>query len=224
MPSMQNRLPLVGQVAKADFLPPEIKDLHDGRRNRHRLGIATLIVASVCATAYFSSTAALNVATDSLAAERKATDQIQAAQSSYSDIVSLLHESRILGLSYFVASEPEVDWPRLIGLILRPLSAGAKITSIDLTGTSSSSSAGTAPLSGQSITVTVDVDLNGSTYEAIEYFLLDAHQWPGYSNAEIKDLHRTATGYVATLDIHLGLAALVDDAKHSQMLEDKATN
>ncbi len=223
MPSPQNSLPLVGQVAAADFLPPRIKDLHDGRRNRHKLAIATLIVTAISVTAFLASNAALNVTTESLVAERKATDKIQIAQSGYSDIVSLMHESRVLGLAYYVASEPEVDWPTLLGLILKPLSGGAKITSIDLTGTSSSSAATTAPLTGQSITVSVAVDLTGKTYEAVEYFLLDARQWPGYSNAEVTDLHKTATGYVATLDVHLGLAALVADADHRAVLEDRAT-
>jgi hypothetical protein len=223
MPSPENSLPLVGQVAVADFLPPRIKDLHDGRRNRHKLAIATLIVTAISVTAFLASNAALNVATESLMAERKATDKIQIAQSGYSDIVSLMHESRVLGLAYYIASEPEVDWPTLLGLILKPLSGGAKITSIDLTGTSSSSAATTSPLTGQSITVSVAVDLTGQTYEAVEYFLLDARQWPGYSNAEVTDLHKTATGYTATLDVHLGLAALVDDAKHRQVLEDRLT-
>jgi hypothetical protein len=223
MPSPQNSLPLVGQVAVADFLPPRIKDLHDGRRNRHKLAIATLIVTAISVTAFLASNAALNVATESLMAERKATDKIQIAQSGYSDIVSLMHESRVLGLAYYIASEPEVDWPTLLGLILKPLSGGAKITSIDLTGTSSSRAATTSPLTGQSITVSVAVDLTGQTYEAVEYFLLDARQWPGYSNAEVTDLHKTATGYTATLDVHLGLAALVDDAKHRQVLEDRLT-
>lgn len=223
MPSSKNRLPLVGQVAVADFLPPSLKELHDGRRNRHKLAVATLVVSVISVGSLLASSAALNAASDSLAAERKATDTIQIAQSSYSDIISLMQESRILGLAYYVASEPEVDWPTLFRLILRPLSGGAKITSVDLTGTSSSSSIATAPLTGQSITVTVDVDLTGKTYEAVEYFLLDARQWPGYSNSEVKDLHKTATGYVATLDVHLGLAALVADADHRAVLEDKVS-
>jgi hypothetical protein len=223
MASQQNRLPVAGQLPQADFLPPHVKELHDGRRNRHRLAIATAIVATVCGAAMLMSVAALNVATESLAAERLATQKIQVAQSSYSDIISLVHESRILGLAYYVASEPEVDWPTLVGLILRPLSGGAKITSIDLSGTSSATTVDTAPLSGQSITVTVNVDLVGNSYSGIEYFLLDARQWPGYSNAEIKEMHRTPTGYVATLDVHLGLAALVDDSRHRQLLEDKVT-
>lgn len=217
----QNRLPQVGQVAMADFLPVSIKELHDGRRNRHRLAVSTLIVTLVCVSALVTSNLALSVATESLSAERRATEKIQVAQSSYSDIISLMHESRVLGLAYYIASEPEVDWPTLIGVILKPLSGGAKITSIDLVGTSSGSTGDTAPLTGQSITVTVDVNLTGNTYEAVEYFLLDARQWPGYSNAEVKDLHKTATGYVATLDIHLGLQALVDDDKHRQVLEDR---
>jgi len=222
MPSSQNKLPLVGQVAVADFLPPRIKELHDGRLNRHKLAISTLIVTVVCAGALWASVAALGVATDSLVAERKATEKIQVAQSSYSDIISLMHESRILGLAYYIASEPEVDWPKLLGLILKPLSGGAKITSIDLSGTSSAGGSATAPLSGGAITVTVDVELTGNTYEAVEYFLLDARQWPGYSNAEVKDMHKTATGYVATLDVHLGLEALIEEAKHSDVLNDKA--
>jgi hypothetical protein len=221
MPSKQNRLPLVGQAAVADFLPPRIKDLHDGRKNRHKLAILTLIVTMVSAGALWASVAALDISTKSLVAERKATEKIQVAQSSYADIISLMHESRILGLAYYIASEPEVDWPKLIGLILKPLSGGARITSVDLTGTSAQGGASTAPLSGQAITVTVDVDLTGNTYEAIEYFLLDARQWPGYSNAEVKDMHKTATGYVATLDVHLGLEALVDQARHQDVLEDK---
>jgi hypothetical protein len=217
----RNRLPAVGQVASADFLPVEVKELHDGRRNRHKLAILTLAVTMVCVSALAASNFALSVATESLAAERNATEKIQVAQSSYSDIISLMHESRVLGLAYYIASEPEVNWPALVGVILKPLSGGAKITSIDLVGTSSGSAADTAPLSGQSITVTVDVNLTGNTYEAVEYFLLDARQWPGYSNSEVKDLHKTAGGYVATLDIHLGLQALVDDEKHRQVLEDR---
>jgi hypothetical protein len=217
----RNRLPAVGQVASADFLPVEVKELHDGRRNRHKLAILTLAVTLVCVSALATSNVALSVATESLAAERTATEKIQVAQSSYADIISLMHESRVLGLAYYIASEPEVNWPTLIGVILKPLSGGAKITSIDLVGTSSGTTADTAPLSGQSITVTVDVNLTGNTYEAVEYFLLDARQWPGYSNAEVKDLHKTAGGYVATLDIHLGLQALVDDEKHRQVLEDR---
>ena len=224
MPSAQNRLPLVGQVAVADFLPQSIKDLHDGRRNRHRLAVSTLVVSVVCTSALLASVSALNAATESLLAELSATNEIQIAQSSYSDIVSLMSESRILGLAYYVASEPEVDWPRLLGLVLKPLSGGAKITAIDLSGTSSGTVISEAPLTGQAITVTVDVDMAGLTYEAVEYFLLDARQWPGYSNAEVKDLQKTATGYVATLDVHLGLAALVDDARHRRILEDKVTN
>ena len=223
MASSNNRLPLVGQPAVADFLPLRIRELHEGRRNRHRLAIATLVVASVCAGAYFSSLSMLNVATDSLAAERKATEQIQLAQSSYSDIISLMNESRILGLAYYVASEPEVDWQTLLGLILKPMSGGAKITSIDMGGAASSTLSDSDPLSGQSIIVTVDVNLTGKTYEGIEYFLLDARQWPGYLNAEVKDMQRTASGYVATLDVHLGTASLVDDAKHKQVLEGKVT-
>lgn len=221
MPSSQNRLPVVGQVAVADFLPPHIKELHDGRRNRHRLAVSTVVVAAICGAALWASAATLAMATDSLAAERKATDKIQSAQASYSDIISLMRESKMLGLAYYVASEPEVDWPKLLGLLLKPLSGGAKITSVDLSGTSSASGLTTAPLSGEMITVTVDVDLSGKTYQGIEYFLLDARQWPGYSNAEVKDMHMTATGYVATLDVHLGLEALVDDAKHREILNDR---
>lgn len=221
MPRAQNKLPPVGQVAVADFLPPHVKELHEGRQNRHKLAIATLFVSAVCGVALWASSLALGVATDSLIAERKATEKIQSAQSSYSDIISLMRESRTLGLAYYIASEPEVDWPQLLSLLLKPLSGGAKITSVDLSGTTTPGDAASAPLSGSAITVTVDVDLSGKTYEGIEYFLLDARQWPGYSNAEVKEMRKTATGYVATLDVHLGLEALVDDAKHKAILEDR---
>ena len=221
MDKAKNQFLSVGQPAIADFMPQRIKDLHDGRQNRHNLAIATLIVTTVCASIFAVTSAWLAVADSSLQAERSSTEKILIAQSSYSDIVSLMNESRILGLSYFVASEPEVNWPLLVRQLLRPLASGVNLTSIDLTGTSSGSGGAVAPLTGQAITVTVAVDLVGNTFEGIEYFLLDARQWPGYSNAEITEMHKTPTGYVATLDIHLGLEALIDESKHQAILQDK---
>jgi hypothetical protein len=216
----KNLLLNVGQPAVADFMPQRIKDLHDGRKNRHNLGIATLIVTVVCAAIFATTSAWLAAADTSLRAERSSTEKILVAQSTYSDIISLLNESRILGLSYFVASEPEVNWPVLVRQLIKPMPSGVNITSVDLTGVSAGAGAASSPLSVQAITVTVDIYLEGNTFQGVEFFLLDARQWPGYMNAEIADMHKTAGGYVATVDIHLGLDALIEDSKHKAILQD----
>ncbi|MEY4060734.1 MAG: hypothetical protein RIQ31_396 [Actinomycetota bacterium] len=220
MPKKTNLLLTVGQPAVADFMPQRIKDLHDGRKNRHNLAIATLIVTAVCASIFATTSAWLSVADASLRAERSSTEKILVAQSTYSDIISLLNESRILGLSYFVASEPEVNWSAVVRQLIKPMPSGVSLTSVDLTGVNAGAAAAASPLSGQAITVTVDIYLEGDTFQGVEFFLLDARQWPGYMNAEIADMHKTAGGYVATVDIHLGMDALIEDAKHKAILQD----
>lgn len=220
MPKKTNLLLTVGQPAVADFMPQRIKDLHEGRKNRHNLAIATLIVTAVCASIFATTSAWLSVADASLRAERSSTEKILVAQSTYSDIISLLNESRILGLSYFVASEPEVNWPVLVRQLIKPMPSGVSITSVDLTGINAGAAAAASPFTGQAITVTADIYLEGNTFQGVEFFLLDARQWPGYMNAEIADMHKTAGGYVATVDIHLGMDALIEDAKHKAILQD----
>lgn len=126
---------------------------------------------------------------------------------------ALVEESSRLDSAVVVASEPEVDWPAFIALMSKSIPAGGKIKSLNLVApTAIESTTLTAPLNGEPIVVTAKVTLSSPTFVGVEYFLLDARQWPGYSNTVIDDMNKTEGGYEASVTISFGLGILAGSA------------
>jgi hypothetical protein len=214
--------PKIGDTPRADFLPPQVKILHDARSNRRRLGLATAVVAIVSAASFFACQSLLFASQGNLENARAQTDQILTEQSQYSDIVSLVDESKKLGAAKVVTSANEVDWSEMSKQIMNALPAGARIRELRMYGISSvetSTVADQATRAPQLATINVSIDT--PTFAGVEYFLLDARQWPGYLNSSVASVQISATGFKANLLIGLGQGALVsanqseDDAKVS---------
>lgn len=204
-----NREPIPGGVPRADFLPSKIRELHDGRKNRHKLAISTLILAALCAVGYSWSQADWLDSGHKLAKSRQVTERILAKESRYSDIVALVQEAKQLRAAGIVTSQSEVAWNSLVNLIAKSLPEGGSLSSIDLSSPSAIESVGvTAPLTGAPLLVNATVTITSPTLKGVEYFLLDARQWQGYSNAVISGVSKQGGKYVGSLTIYLDAAAL----------------
>lgn len=202
-------LPVLGAAPRADFLPPKIRELHEGRKNRHNLAIASLAVASLCAIASMLANAQLFASETRLSMVETATSDILTQQSHYSDIVELINDSANLNAAYTVVSEKEIDWAVLVRQIKKAVPAGGSILELALTAPSSNESPTvTAPLTGQDILVSAKVGMSVANFQDVEFFLLDARQWAGYSNATITSMVKKPTGYVATVVVNLGIGVL----------------
>ena len=204
-----NRVPSLGGVPRADFLPTKIRELHAGRKNRHNLAISTLIVAALCTVGYSWSQAVWSVSDEKLSQSRQVTERILAKESRYSDIVALVQEAKGLRAAQTVTSQSEVAWNSLVNLIAKSIPEGGSLSSIDLTAPSSIESVGAkAPLTGAPLLVNATITITSPSFRGIEYFLLDARQWPGYSNAVISGVSKQGGNYVGSLTIYLDAKAL----------------
>lgn len=209
MASKAKDLPILGAAPRADFLPPAIRELHEGRKNRHNLAIASLAVASLCAIAAMLANAQLFASETRLSNVETQTSDILTQQSHYSDIVELINDSANLNAAYTVVSEKEVDFASIVRQVKKALPAGSTLIELALTSPSSNESPTiTAPLTGQDILVSAKVGMNVATFQDVEFFLLDARQWDGYSNATITSMVKKPTGYVATVVVNLGIGVL----------------
>jgi hypothetical protein len=209
MASSSNLQPKVGQIPKADFLPPRIRQLHEARWNRHKLAIATVLVSAICAVGYAMSYTAHQSSEAKLLAAQAHTQSILNAQSHFSDIVSLLNQSNRLDSALTVVQEKDVEWKSLIGLMQKSIPQGGRIANLALNGFSSlESPTGVEALSGKTVAVTVNVTLESPTYQGIEYFLLDSRQWPGYLNGTLGSISEKETSFVGELNILLDANAL----------------
>jgi hypothetical protein len=198
-----NRMPIPGAVPRADFLPDRIRVLHDGRKNRFRLAVATLLVVLVSASGYFASRSLFLDNQAKVAHSRLITERILSREGRYSDVLAMVQESKQLRSSYTVASQTKVSWGTLLTRISRAIPAGGAIKSVNLAAPSAlESSTVTAPLSGRPLLVTATISLSSPTYSGVEYFLLDARQWPGYSNAVIGGVSKKGADYQASLTIY----------------------
>lgn len=210
MPDKAKELPSLNTVPRADFLPPKIRELHAGRKNRHNLAVATLAVAFLCSIATMLANAQLYAAQSRLATAEEQTSEILTQQSHYSDIVELIRDSQNLDAAYTVVSEKVVDYGKLLRQVKRALPAGGRLIELSLTSPSSTESpTSKAPLSGQDILVSAKVGMNVAEFQAVEFFLLDARQWPGYSNATITSMTKRETGYLATVVVNFDIGALL---------------
>ena len=213
MPNKVKELPSLNAIPKADFLPPRIRELHEGRKNRHNLATAALAVACLCSIATMVANTQLFAAENRLAVAEEQTSEILTQQSHYSDIVELIRDSQNLDAAYTVVSEKVVDYAKLLRQIKRSLPAGGRLIELSLASPSSTESpTSKAPLSGQDILVSAKVGMSVSEFEAVEFFLLDARQWPGYSNATITSMTKRESGYLATVVVNLGIGALLKPA------------
>ena len=210
MPNKAKELPELNATPRADFLPPRIRELHDGRKNRHNLAIASLSVASLCAIATMLANAQLFAAETRLSMAETQTSEILTQQSHYSDIIELIRDSANLKAAYAVVSEKEVDYGKLLRQVKKALPAGARLNELSLVSPSSTESpTNKAPLTGQDILVSAKVGMNVNNFQDVEFFLLDARQWAGYSNATITGMTKREKGYTATVVVNLDLGALM---------------
>ncbi len=204
MASKNNVQPKVGQIPKADFLPPRVRQLHEARWNRHKLAVATVLVSAICAVGYAVSYNAFQGSQANLLAAQAQTQSILSGQSRFADIVALLNQSNRLDAALTVVQEKDVAWKTLIGLMQESLPQGGRIANLSLNGLSSmESTTSVEALTGKSVAVTVNVTLESPTYQGVEYFLLDSRQWPGYVNATLGSITDKGTSFVGELNILL---------------------
>ncbi|WP_138315761.1 hypothetical protein [Rhodoluna limnophila] len=209
MANKLSRMPRVGQTPRANFLPPRIKALHEARQARHRLALVSLLVLVACGLGYAGVQSLKFTSEANLFTARDETTEILTEQAQYSDIVLLIDESRLLNSAVTVAKAAHVDWSHLIGHIHDAVPDGGRILSLNLSAPSSTESPTVVePLTGKPIIVTAKVSMFTPTFAGMEYFLLDARQWPGYSNALVTELNQKSNGFEATLTISLGVEAL----------------
>lgn len=209
MTNKLNRLPIPGNVPRADFLPARIRVLHAGRMNRLRLAVATLLVVLISASGYVAARSVFLENQAKVAQSRLITERILSREGRYSDVLAMVQESKQLRSAYTVASQSKVSWGIFLTRINRAIPAGGAITSVNLTAPSAlESSTATAPLTGRPLLVTATISLSSPTYAGVEYFLLDARQWPGYSNAVIGGVSKKGADYQASITIYFDATVL----------------
>jgi len=202
------RLPEIGQMAKADFLPPRVKELHEGRKNRHNLAIATLIITVLSVGTLLAFRGAESASVRNLTQIQNDAVKILDHQNAYSDMVSLIQESKDLDAAYVVASERNVDWSLLLGRIQASVPAGGSVTNLTFTSPSSENSPVANGTTGTAPVVVVNVTVASPSMRGVEYFLLDARQWPGYENASITALSQKDGVVTVSMQLNFGAAAL----------------
>ena len=196
----RNRLPRVGQTPRADFMPPRVRMLYAGRISRGRLAAVTVVVLAVCALAYFGAQSLLLTSQRQLDHARAKTDEILVEQAKFSDIVTFLTESDHLGAAYVLASATETDWSSLIQDMVAGVPTGGAITSLSLEAPSAvESPTDTAPITLISLRTQSFVDL--------EYYLLNATSWKGFSNSVITSMRAKGSVFESTLTISFGVKA-----------------
>ena len=217
-------MPALGAIPHADFLPHRIRALHEIRRNRHNLAIASLAVACLCALSAMLANAQLFASETRLSLVETQTADILTQQNHYSDIVELINDSANLNAASTVVSEKEVDWATLLRQIKGSIPASGSLVDVSLTAPASNETPTiTAPLTGQDILVSAKVGMSVPSFQDVEFFLLDARQWDGYSNATITSMVKKPNGYVATVVVNLGIGALEEVKMASAAASAKVT-
>ena len=204
----RNRLPRVGQTPRADFMPPRVRMLYAGRISRGRLTAVTVVVLAACALAYFGAQSLLLTSQRQLDHARAKTDEILVEQAKFSDIVTFLTESDHLGAAYVLASATETDWSSLIQDMVAGVPTGGAITSLSLEAPSAvESPTDTAPITREPVVVKALISLRTQSFVDLEYYLLNATSWKGFSNSVITSMRAKGSVFESTLTISFGVKA-----------------
>lgn len=209
-----NRMPEIGRPARADFLPPRIKELHDGRKNRHNLAIAALLATLLSVAALLGFRAVEANSVRNLQAAQNQAMNIMDHQNAYSDMVTLIQESKELDSAYVVASERNVNWADFVAKVQASVPAGGSVTNLTLTSPSSENSPAANGASGSTPVLAANITIFSPSIRGVEYFLLDARQWPGYENASVTALAQKTDGVTVSLQVNFGAAALTPGVSH----------
>lgn len=214
MAKSSNQLPRVGMSPRADFLPPKVRELHEARWNRHKLAIATVIVSALCAVGYAVALNSYDNSQVNLVAHQNETQKILNSQKKYADILSLTNESNRLDSAMSVVAQRDVAWQPLLGLIKKSLPIGGNLISFSLSGTGAIESAiGSDPISKQPTAVSASIAIQSPTFQGLEFFLLDARQWPGYQSGSITGVQNKNSVYMGVVNVNLGLKVLSNRAQ-----------
>ena len=209
MARVNNVMPRVGHTPVADFLPPRIRELHAARWNRHKLAIATVVVSVFCAVGYFIALANFNASQAHLLQMQNATQRILDSEAKYADVISLTNQATRLDSALSVVHEKDIAWRGLLLLMQKSIPSGGRLVSFSLAGSpATESTKGLDPLTSAAVVVTADVTIESPTFEGVEYYLLDARQWPGYLSGSITGIEQRAGTFVGTLNVTLGKGAL----------------
>lgn len=212
MSNDKNRAPVIGGKAKADFLPPRIQELHDGRKNRHNLAISALVVTAVCGVSMLFVVGIERSSQALLSQQQTESAQILNRQNAYSDMVALTRESNNLSDAYVVASERNVNWSSFMQRIEAAVPSGGSLTNLDMISPASEDSIAAGAGATALTAVTVGATFTSPTIAGIEFFILDAQQWPGYQSSMVSQIGSTQSGYNATVQITFDVTALAPGA------------
>jgi hypothetical protein len=209
MANSKNAFPRVGQMPSADFLPPKIRELHQARWNRHKLSIATLVVIVVSAIGLLVAQNRYDINQANLVARQNETQRILNLESRYTDIIALGNQSSRLTSALAVAHDKDIAWNGLLHLIQKSIPDNGRIAAFSLTGTGAmESTVGSDAISHAPVAVVANITLQSPTFQGIEFFLLDARQWPGYQSGSIVSLQKKDSGYLGIMSINLGKGVL----------------
>ncbi len=199
--------------ARADLLPPELRQQRNAVRTRHRLWASTagLAVLMLLATGIAAFQAAQERV--GLAAEQQRTSVLLAQQTKYIKVRVVQDEIGFLQAARQVGTSTEIDWQAYLNKVQATLPANVALTSVAIEAGSPlvSFAQAAVPLQGSRI-ATLSFVATSQTLPEVPAWLDSLTTLPGYTDASPGNVAReAATGvYTVNITMHISEAAFTN--------------
>ncbi|TXN30303.1 hypothetical protein [Lacisediminihabitans profunda] len=200
----------VGGEARADLLPPELRQQRKALATRHRLWAATavLVVLVILGTGLAALQAfQVNL---SLASEQQTTSTLLAQQSKYIKVRAVQDEVGMVQAAQEVGTSTEIDWQAYLNQVQATLPANVTLTSVTIeAGTPLQSFTQSAvPLQGSRV-ATLSFVATSETLPEVPAWLDSLTTLPGYTDASPGNVTREgdAGAYTVNITMHISEAA-----------------
>jgi len=199
----------IGGEARADLLPPELRQQRKAIRTRHRLWATTavLVVLMLLGTGIAAFQAFQGKL--SLASEQQRTSALAAQQSKYLKVRVVQDEIGFLQAAQEVGTSTEIDWQGYLNKVKATLSANVTLTSVTIAAGSplASFAQSAVPLQGSRV-ATLSFVATSQTLPEVPAWLDSLTTLPGYTDASPGNVARADTGvYTVNITMHISEAA-----------------
>lgn len=199
--------------ARADLLPPELRQQRNAMRTRHRLWASTalLVVLMLLGTGIAAFQAFQGRV--GLAVEKQRTSVLLAQQNKYINVRVVQDEIGFLQAARQVGTSTEIDWQAYLNKVQATLPANVELTSVTIEAGSPLASFAQAaiPLQGARI-ATLSFVATSQTLPEVPAWLDSLTTLPGYTDASPGNVARDAAtgGYTVNITMHISEAAFTN--------------
>ena len=203
----------IGGEARADLLPPELRQQRNAVSTRHRLWASTAVL--VVLMLFGTGIAAFQAFQGrlGLAAEQARTSVLLAQQTKYIKVRVVQDEIGFLQAARQVGTSTEIDWQAYLNKVQATLPANVALTSVAIEAGSplASFTQAAVPLQGSRI-ATLSFVATSQTLPEVPAWLDSLTTLPGYTDASPGNVARdAATGaYTVNITMHISEAAFTN--------------